>query len=93
MQIDDDRVFCPNCLNFKQVKQRSSWPVEVFEKFRKVNARPLRWMFKEAKISNGWASVTWDERQCSKTGLLAIPSDIPHRCHLFKPTNQELDNE
>ena len=59
--VDDDRVLCQNCANPVEVVQRLSMPSEQMEKHRKVNAVPLRWMFEEAKIRGGWATVTWTE--------------------------------
>lgn len=89
----DDRVFCQNCANAEMVEQRQSMPADQMEKHRKVNAKPLQWMFDQAKIRNGWATVTWSEHQCGKNGLAAFPADVKHRCHMFqaKPTAVESE--
>lgn len=92
--VDDDRVLCQNCANPVEVVQRLSMPSEQMEKHRKVNAVPLRWMFEEAKIRGGWATATWNETQCGKTGLAVIPAGVKHRCHLFtqRPASVESDS-
>ena len=84
MQFDDDRVFCSDCANSQAKAQKKSMPIADFEKIRKVNSKPLRWMFEEAVLRNGWATVTWLEWQCKPTGFAVFPDDIKHRCHLFK---------
>lgn len=89
----DDRVFCHECKHCSAVEQRQSMPADQMEKHRKVNAKPLQWMFDQAKIRNGWATVTWSEHQCGKNGLAAFPADVKHRCHMFqaKPTAVESE--
>ena len=91
--IEDERVFCHNCANAEMVEQRQSMPAEQMERHRKVNAKPLQWMFDQAKIKGGWATVTWSEHQCAKTQLAAFPTDVKHRCHMFqtKPSAVESD--
>ena len=78
----DDRVLCAGCANRVEVSQRQSMPADQMEKHRKVNAKPLQWMFDSAKVRNGWATVHWKEWQCKATGMLAMPADLKHRCHL-----------
>ena len=89
----DDRVFCHECKHCSAVEQRQSMPADQMEKHRKVNAKPLQWMFDQAKIRNGWATITWSEHQCGKNGLAAFPTDAKHRCHMFqaKPTAVESE--
>ena len=89
----DDRVFCHECKHCSAVEQRQSMPADQMEKHRKVNAKPLQWMFDQAKIRNGWATVTWSEHQCGKNGLAAFSTDVKHRCHMFqtKPTAVESE--
>ena len=82
--VEDDRVLCQNCCNAVNVEQRQSMPAEQMERHRKVNAKPLQWMFDQAKIRNGWATVTWNEQQCAKTELATFPTDVKHRCHMFQ---------
>jgi len=91
--VEDERVFCHQCSNAVEVDMKQSMSAEQMEKHRKVNAKPLQWMFDQAKIRNGWATVTWSEHQCSQTGLAAFPTDVKHRCHLFqaKPTTVESE--
>ena len=90
----DERVFCHECKHCSAVEQRQSMPSDQLEKHRKVNAKPLQWMLKEAKVKNGWATVTWTEHQCGPTGFAVFPSDVKHRCHLFqaKPTAVESES-
>ena len=78
----DDRVLCLGCVHRVEVDRRQSMPADQMEKHRKVNAKPLRWMFDAAKIRNGWATVTWKEWECKATGLPSLPVDLKHRCHL-----------
>lgn len=87
--VEDDRVSCRDCANAVNVDCRKSVPAEQMEKHRKVNAKPLRWMFDNAKVRNGWATVTWKEWQCQKTGMATIPFDVPHRCHLYLEANKQ----
>ena len=91
--VEDERVFCHQCSNAVEVEMRQSMPADQMEKHRKVNAKPLQWMFDQAKIRNGWATVTWSEHQCGKNGLAAFPADVKHRCHMFqaKPTAVESE--
>jgi hypothetical protein len=91
--VEDERVFCQNCANAEIVEQRQSMPAEQMERHRKVNAKPLQWMFDQAKVRNGWATITWSEHQCRQTGLTAFPTYVKHRCHLFqaKPTAVESE--
>ena len=91
--VEDERVFCHQCSNAVEVEMRQSMPADQMEKHRKVNAKPLQWMFDQAKIRNGWATVTWSEHQCGKNGLAAFPDDVKHRCHMFqaKPTAVESE--
>ena len=91
--IEDDRVFCQNCANAEMVEQRQSMPADQMEKHRKVNAKPLQWMFDQAKIRNGWATVTWSEHQCGKNGLAAFPADVKHRCHMFQAKPSAVESE
>ena len=91
--IEDDRVFCQNCANAEMVEQRQSMPADQMEKHRKVNAKPLQWMFDQAKIRNGWATVTWTEHQCSRTGFAAFPTDVKHRCHMYQAKPSALESE
>lgn len=91
--IEDDRVFCQNCVNAEMVEQRQSMPADQMEKHRKVNAKPLQWMFDQAKIRNGWATVTWSEHQCGKNGLAAFPADVKHRCHMFQAKPSAVESE
>ena len=92
--VEDERVFCHQCSKAVEVEQRQSMLAEQMERHRKVNAKPLQWMFKEAKVKGGWATITWSEHQCSQTGLAAFPTDVKHRCHLFqaKPTAVESES-
>jgi hypothetical protein len=89
----DERVFCHECKHCSAVEQRQSMPAELMEKIRKVNAKPLHWMLKEAKVKNGWASVKWSEHQCSQTGLAAFPTDVKHRCHMFQAKPSAVESE
>ena len=94
--VEDDRVLCQNCANAVEVDCKQSMPAEQMEKHRKVNARPLQWMFDSAKVRNGWATVTWKEWQCQATGMAAMPMDLKHRCHLYckataKPSSVESE--
>jgi hypothetical protein len=94
--VEDDRVLCQNCANAVEVDCKQSMPAEQMEKHRKVNARPLQWMFDNAKVRNGWATVTWQEWQCQATGMAAMPMDLKHRCHLYckatvKPSSVESE--
>ena len=89
----DDRVFCHQCRHCSAVEQRQSMPADQMEKHRKVNAKPLQWMFDQAKIRNGWATVTWSEHQCGKTGLAAFPTDVKHRCHMFQAKPSAVESE
>lgn len=89
----DDRVFCHECKHCSAVEQRQSMPADQMEKHRKVNAKPLQWMFDQAKIRNGWATVTWSEHQCGKNGLAAFPADVKHRCHMFQAKPSAVESE
>ena len=89
----DDRVFCHQCKHCSAVEQRQSMPADQMEKHRKVNAKPLQWMFDQAKIRNGWATVTWSEHQCGKNGLAAFPADVKHRCHMFQVKPSAVESE
>lgn len=89
----DERVFCHECKHCSAVEQRQSMPSDQLEKHRKVNAKPLQWMLKEAKVKNGWATVTWTEHQCGPTGFAVFPSDVKHRCHLFQAKASALESE
>ena len=89
----DDRVFCHECKHCSAVEQRQSMPADQMEKHRKVNAKPLQWMFDQAKIRNGWATVTWSEHQCGKNGLAAFPADVKHRCHMYQAKPSALESE
>lgn len=91
--VEDDRVLCKDCWHAMEMDCRQSVPAEQMEKHRKVNARPLQWMFENAKIRNGWATVTWSEWKCQPTGMAVIPDGIRHRCHMFKakPASVESD--
>jgi hypothetical protein len=91
--VEDERVFCQNCANAEMVDIKQSMPAEQMERHRKVNAKPLQWMFDQAKIRNGWATVTWSEHQCSKNGLAAFPTDVKHRCHMFHPKASAVESE
>ena len=89
----DDRNWCRNCRHLDLVEQRQSMPAEQMERHRKVNAKPLQWMFDQAKIRNGWATVTWSEHQCGQTGLAAFPTDVKHRCHLFQAKPSAVESK
>jgi hypothetical protein len=89
----DDRVFCHECQHGSMVEQRQSMPADQMEKHRKVNAKPLQWMFDSAKIRNGWATVTWSEHQCGKTQLAAFPKDVKHRCHMYQAKPSAVESE
>jgi hypothetical protein len=91
--VEDDRVFCHQCSKAVNVEQRLSMPAEQLERHRKVNAKPLHWMLQEAKLKNGWATVTWSEHQCSQTGLATFPTDIKHRCHMFQTKASAVESE
>jgi hypothetical protein len=91
--VEDERVFCHNCANAEMVEQRQSMPAEQMERHRKVNAKPLQWMFDQAKVKGGWATITWSEHQCSQTGLAAFPTDVKHRCHLFQTKASAVESE
>jgi hypothetical protein len=82
--VDDDRVLCQNCSKPVWIDQRQSMPAEQLEKHRKVNSKPLQWMFDKAKVNGGWATATWREQQCGQTGLATFPTDVKHRCHMFQ---------
>jgi hypothetical protein len=89
----DDRVFCHECKHCSAVEQKQTMPADQMEKHRKVNAKPLRWMFDQAKIRNGWATVTWTEHQCAKTQLAVFPTDVKHRCHMFQAKPSAVESE
>ena len=91
--VEDERVFCHQCSKAVEVEQRLSMPAEQLERHRKVNAKPLHWMLQEAKLKNGWATVTWSEHQCAKTGLAAFPTDVKHRCHMFQTKASAVESE
>lgn len=92
--VDDERVLCGQCDNAKLVDCKQSIPADQMEKHRKVNAVPLQWMFDNAKVRNGWATVTWREWQCQATGMATMPLDLKHRCHLYlKATEQPASVE
>lgn len=85
----DDRVLCLGCVHRVEVSRRQSMPADQMEKHRKVNAKPLRWMFDSAKIRNGWATVHWMEWECQATGMATMPVDLRHRCHLHCTSTDE----
>ena len=89
----DERVFCHECKHCSAVEQRQSMPAELMEKIRKVNAKPLHWMLKEAKVKNGWVTVKWSEHQCGQTGLAAFPTDVKHRCHMFQAKPSAVESK
>ena len=89
----DERVFCHDCKHCSAVDQRQSMPAELMEKIRKVNAKPLHWMLKEAKVRNGWATVTCTEHQCGPTGFAVFPKDVKHRCHMFQAKPSAVESE
>ena len=91
--VEDERVFCHQCSKAVNVEQRLSMPADQLERHRKVNAKPLHWMLQEAKLKNGWASVTWSEHQCGQTGLAAFPTDVKHRCHMFQAKPSAVESE
>jgi hypothetical protein len=91
--VEDERVFCYNCANAVNVEQRQSMPAEQMERHRKVNSKPLQWMFDQAKVKGGWATVTWSEQQCSRTGLAAFPTDVKHRCHMYQTKPSAVESE
>ena len=91
--VEDERVFCHQCSNAVEVEMRQSMPADQMEKHRKVNAKPLQWMFDQAKIRNGWATVTWSEHQCGKNGMAAFPTDVKHRCHMFQAKPSVVESE
>lgn len=92
-QFEDDRVFCHECKHGCMVDMKQSMPADQMEKHRKVNAKPLQWMFDQAKIRNGWATFTWSEHQCGRTGLAAFPTDVKHRCHMFQAKPSAVESE
>jgi hypothetical protein len=92
-QFEDDRVFCYECKHSCMVDMKQSMPADQMEKHRKVNAKPLQWMFDQAKIRNGWATVTWSEHQCGQTGLAAFPTDVKHRCHMYQAKPSAVESE
>jgi hypothetical protein len=92
-QFEDDMVFCHECKHGCMVDMRQSMPADQMEKHRKVNAKPLQWMFDQAKIRNGWATVTWSEHQCGQTGLAAFPTDVKHRCHMYQAKPSAVESE
>jgi hypothetical protein len=87
--VEDDRVLCGQCDNANLVDCKQSMPAEQMEKHRKVNAKPLQWMFDVAKVRNGWATVTWKEWQCQATGMSTMPHDLKHRCHLYSKASEQ----
>jgi hypothetical protein len=94
--VDDDRVLCGQCDHAQMTDFKQSMPAEQMEKHRKVNAKPLQWMFDVAKVRNGWATVNWKEWQCQATGMSTQPLDLLHRCHLYskataQPSSVESD--
>ena len=89
----DERVFCHECKHCSAVEQRQSMPAELMEKIRKVNAKPLHWMLKEAKVKNGWATVKWTEHQCGPTGFAVFPTDVKHRCHMYQAKPSAVESE
>jgi hypothetical protein len=94
--VEDDRVLCGQCDHAQMTDFKQSMPAEQMEKHRKVNAKPLQWMFDVAKVRNGWATVTWKEWQCQATGMSTMPFDLKHRCHLYckataQPSSVESD--
>ena len=91
--VEDERVFCHQCSNAVEVEQRQSMPAEQMERHRKVNAKPLQWMFDQAKVKGGWAAISWSEHQCSRTGLAAFPTDVKHRCHMFQTKASAVESE
>lgn len=91
--VEDDRVLCSECGHAGPVDCKRSMPSEQMEKHRKVNAVPLQWMFEQAKIRGGWATVTWTETQCAKTGMAVIPAGIKHRCHMFQAKSASVESD
>jgi hypothetical protein len=91
--VEDERVFCHQCSKAVEVDMKQSMPAEQMERHRKVNAKPLQWMFDQAKIRNGWATITWSEHQCNQTGLATFPTDVKHRCHLFQAKATAVESE
>ena len=90
---EDERVFCHQCSKAVNVEQRQSMPADQLERHRKVNAKPLQWMLEQAKVRNGWATVTWSEHQCGQTGLGAFPTDVKHRCHMFQAKPSAVESK
>ena len=90
--VEDDRVLCQNCSNAVKQRQRISMTTDQFEKLRKNNHTASHWMFEEVKIKDNWATVLWDEQQCSQTSLATFPVNIKHRCTMFqtKPSAVEF---
>ncbi len=66
--VEDERVFCHQCSNAVEVEQRQSMPAEQMERHRKVNAKPLQWMFDQAKILVRWI----DQQPMLRAMLLKI---------------------
>jgi len=91
--VEDERVFCHQCSKAVDVDMKQSMPAEQMERHRKVNSKPLQWMFDQAKVKGGWATITWSEHQCSQTGLAAFPTDVKHRCYLFQAKATAVESE
>ena len=91
--VEDERVFCHQCSKAVEVGMKQSMPAEQMERHRKVNAKPLQWMFDQAKVRGGWATVTWSEHQCGRTGLATFPTDIKHRCHMYQTKASAVESE
>lgn len=94
--LDDDRVTCNTC--------QHHGTQEADEFIDLDRARQLRAMGKRIGMAGDkleqkgkWLRLSWVEASCQATGFAPMPSQLPHRCHLYlkataKPSSVESDS-
>lgn len=93
--LDDDRVTCDQCQH--QGTQQADEFIDL------DRAKQLRAMGKRLGMAGDkfeqkgkWLRIHWTEACCHATGFAPMPSQLPHRCHLYlkataKPSSVESD--
>ena len=85
----DDRVECKHCAFYKQEMATQRYPADVWDKIVRVNHPANQWMFELAKVTNGWATITYPRSACFGGEPAPMPVGLKHRCDYFKPFNDQ----
>ena len=93
--LDDDRVTCDQCQHRQETEADEFIDLDRAKQLKAMGKR-IGMAGDKLEPKGKWLRISWVEASCQATGFAPMPSQLPHRCHLYckataKPSSVESE--